>query len=90
VVDAQNLRKVQALVCTGAMQLGRADAELCRFPALWAAAGYPHVVFRLTPAALEQPTRAPVADGVELPVSAGEARAPVGAGAEVRSTEGHP
>lgn len=40
------------------------DRELFRFAEIWAAAGHPHAVFRLTPADLEHLTGAPVADVV--------------------------
>jgi len=42
------------------------DRELFRFSDIWAAAGHPHAVFRLTPADLVRLTGAPVADLVEL------------------------
>jgi len=45
------------------------DRELFRFDEIWAAAGHPHAVFKLTPAALEDLTRAPVADVVEVQVA---------------------
>ncbi|MBP6647910.1 MAG: YbaK/EbsC family protein [Burkholderiaceae bacterium] len=38
------------------------DRELQRFDEIWAAAGHPHAVFKLTPAQLVQMTDAPVAD----------------------------
>jgi prolyl-tRNA editing enzyme YbaK/EbsC (Cys-tRNA(Pro) deacylase)/predicted Fe-S protein YdhL (DUF1289 family) len=38
------------------------DQSLFRFDELWAAAGHPHAVFRLSPQALERLTDAPVAD----------------------------
>jgi prolyl-tRNA editing enzyme YbaK/EbsC (Cys-tRNA(Pro) deacylase) len=38
------------------------DVELFRFDVIWAAAGHPHAVFRLTPAELQLWTGAPVAD----------------------------
>jgi prolyl-tRNA editing enzyme YbaK/EbsC (Cys-tRNA(Pro) deacylase) len=38
------------------------DAQLFRFPEVWAAAGHPHGVFRLTPADLQALTGAPVHD----------------------------
>ena len=41
------------------------DRELFRFAEIWAAAGHPHGVFRLTPADLERLTGAPVADVVQ-------------------------
>jgi prolyl-tRNA editing enzyme YbaK/EbsC (Cys-tRNA(Pro) deacylase) len=46
------------------------DRELFRFQDIWAAAGHPHAVFRLTPGALESLTRAPVADVVDVQVGA--------------------
>ena len=41
------------------------DRELFRFDEIWAAAGHPHAVFKLTPADLQSLTGAPVADVVE-------------------------
>ncbi len=41
------------------------DRELFRFAEIWAAAGHPNGVFRLTPAQLEALTGAPVADVVQ-------------------------
>ncbi len=41
------------------------DRELFRFTEIWAAAGHPHGVFRLSPADLERLTGAPVADVVQ-------------------------
>lgn len=38
------------------------DQSLFRFEELWAAAGHPHAVFRLSPQALQRLTDAPVAD----------------------------
>lgn len=38
------------------------DAQLFRFEEVWAAAGHPHAVFRLTPAQLQALTGAPVHD----------------------------
>jgi len=43
------------------------DRELFRFSEIWAAAGHPHAVFRLTPAQLQTLTGAPVADVAEMP-----------------------
>ena len=43
------------------------DRELFRFAEIWAAAGHPNGVFRLTPAQLETFTGAPVADVVQSP-----------------------
>ena len=40
------------------------DRELFRFEEIWAAAGHPNGVFKLTPQQLEALTRAPVADVV--------------------------
>lgn len=41
------------------------DRELFRFDEIWAAAGHPNGVFRLSPAQLEAMTGAPVADVVQ-------------------------
>ena len=41
------------------------DRELFRFGEIWAAAGHPHGVFKLTPTDLERLTGAPVADVVQ-------------------------
>jgi prolyl-tRNA editing enzyme YbaK/EbsC (Cys-tRNA(Pro) deacylase) len=38
------------------------DAQLSRFDEIWAAAGHPHAVFRLSPAQLQSLTGAPVHD----------------------------
>lgn len=38
------------------------DKELFRFQTIWAAAGHPHAVFEVTPAALQALSQAPVAD----------------------------
>ncbi len=38
------------------------DRKLFGFPSLWAAAGHPHAVFKLTPAQLQAMTGAPTAD----------------------------
>ena len=46
----------------GAPVLTLIDASLFRFEELWAAAGHPHAVFKLTPQALAQLTGAAVAD----------------------------
>ncbi len=40
------------------------DRELLRFEEIWAAAGHPHAVFKLSPAQLAHLTSAPVADVV--------------------------
>ncbi|MDP1534059.1 MAG: YbaK/EbsC family protein [Rubrivivax sp.] len=42
------------------------DRELFRFSEIWAAAGHPNGVFRLSPAELEGLTGAPVADVVQV------------------------
>ncbi len=42
------------------------DRELYRFAEIWAAAGHPNGVFRLSPAQLEALTGAPVADVVQV------------------------
>ncbi len=42
------------------------DRELFRFGEIWAAAGHPNGVFKLSPQQLEQLTGAPVADVVKL------------------------
>jgi prolyl-tRNA editing enzyme YbaK/EbsC (Cys-tRNA(Pro) deacylase)/predicted Fe-S protein YdhL (DUF1289 family) len=42
------------------------DRELLRFDEIWAAAGHPHGVFKLTPQQLESLVGAPVADVVEV------------------------
>jgi prolyl-tRNA editing enzyme YbaK/EbsC (Cys-tRNA(Pro) deacylase) len=43
------------------------DRDLFRFDEIWAAAGHPNGVFRLSPKQLEALTGAPVADVVQLP-----------------------
>jgi prolyl-tRNA editing enzyme YbaK/EbsC (Cys-tRNA(Pro) deacylase) len=43
------------------------DDQLFRFAEIWAAAGHPHGVFRLTPQALQRLTGAPVHDVTVLP-----------------------
>jgi prolyl-tRNA editing enzyme YbaK/EbsC (Cys-tRNA(Pro) deacylase) len=43
------------------------DRDLFRFTEVWAAAGHPNGVFKLTPAELERYTGAPVADVVVAP-----------------------
>jgi prolyl-tRNA editing enzyme YbaK/EbsC (Cys-tRNA(Pro) deacylase) len=43
------------------------DRELLRFDEIWAAAGHPHAVFRLSPDDLVRLTRAPLADVVVAP-----------------------
>lgn len=46
------------------------DRELFRFSEIWAAAGHPHGVFKLSPQDLEALTGAPVADVVQEPAPA--------------------
>ncbi len=45
------------------------DRDLFRFDVIWAAAGHPNGVFKLSPSDLERLTGAPVADVVQTPVS---------------------
>lgn len=45
------------------------DRELFRFDEIWAAAGHPNGVFRLSPAQLERLTGAPVADVTQSPAA---------------------
>lgn len=47
----------------------RIDRELFRFSEIWAAAGHPHAVFKLTPTDLQRLTAAPVDDVVEAPAA---------------------
>jgi prolyl-tRNA editing enzyme YbaK/EbsC (Cys-tRNA(Pro) deacylase) len=42
------------------------DRELARFAEIWAAAGHPHAVFKLSPLDLQRLTGAPAADVVDL------------------------
>jgi len=46
------------------------DRDLFRFAEIWAAAGHPHGVFKLTPQDLERLTGAPVADVAQAPTPA--------------------
>ena len=46
------------------------DRELFRFDEIWAAAGHPHAVVKLTPGELEKLTGAPVADVVQVQAQA--------------------
>jgi prolyl-tRNA editing enzyme YbaK/EbsC (Cys-tRNA(Pro) deacylase) len=46
------------------------DRDLFRFDEIWAAAGHPHGVFRLSPQQLARYTAAPVADVADLPPAA--------------------
>jgi len=45
------------------------DRELLRFEEIWAAAGHPKAVFRLTPGDLQRLTGAPVADVTQEPAA---------------------
>ncbi|MFY7855182.1 MAG: YbaK/EbsC family protein [Rubrivivax sp.] len=47
------------------------DRELFRFEFIWAAAGHPHGVFKLSPADLERLTSAPVHDVTEVVAASG-------------------
>lgn len=42
------------------------DRDLFRFDEIWAAAGHPHAVFKLSPRDLERLTKAPVADVIAM------------------------
>ena len=46
------------------------DRELFRFAEIWAAAGHPHGVFKLTPDDLQKLTGAPVADVTQVAATA--------------------
>lgn len=74
--DAEFVKASTGFSIGGVAPLGHAtpvvvllDQSLFRFEELWAAAGHPHAVFRLSPQALESLTDAPVAD---LAVNTGE------------------
>ncbi|MCC7458859.1 MAG: YbaK/EbsC family protein [Nitrospira sp.] len=69
--DAAFVRAATGFVIGGVAPLAHAsepltliDRELFRFGEIWAAAGHPNGVFKLTPADLERYTGAPVADVV--------------------------
>ena len=69
--DAQFVRAATGFVIGGVAPLAHAtapvtliDRELFRFAEIWAAAGHPNGVFKLTPQDLERYTGAPVADVV--------------------------
>jgi prolyl-tRNA editing enzyme YbaK/EbsC (Cys-tRNA(Pro) deacylase) len=69
--DADFVRARTGFVIGGVAPLAHAtppvtliDRELFRFDVIWAAAGHPNGVFRLTPDELERYTGAPVADVV--------------------------
>ncbi|HXD06871.1 MAG TPA: YbaK/EbsC family protein [Burkholderiaceae bacterium] len=70
--DAQFVKSRTGFTIGGVAPLGLSsaattliDRELFRFEEIWAAAGHPHGVFKLSPQQLEQLTGAPVADVVE-------------------------
>jgi prolyl-tRNA editing enzyme YbaK/EbsC (Cys-tRNA(Pro) deacylase) len=67
--DAQFVRAATGFVIGGVAPLAHAsppvtliDRDLFRFAEIWAAAGHPNGVFKLTPQDLERYTGAPVAD----------------------------
>lgn len=69
--DAQFVRQRTGFVIGGVSPVGLAEApvmlidrDLLRFDLIWAAAGHPNGVFRLTPAQLQALTGAPLADVV--------------------------
>ena len=69
--DAQFVRATTGFVIGGVAPLAHAtepvtliDRDLFRFAEIWAAAGHPNGVFKLTPQDLERYTGAPVADVV--------------------------
>ncbi|HEX6720444.1 MAG TPA: YbaK/EbsC family protein [Burkholderiaceae bacterium] len=69
--DAQFVRAATGFVIGGVAPLAHAttpvtliDRDLFRFGEIWAAAGHPNGVFKLTPQDLERYTGAPVADVV--------------------------
>lgn len=73
--DADFVRGRTGFVIGGVSPLAHAlppvtliDRELLRFAEIWAAAGHPKAVFRLTPADLQRMTGAPVADVTQAPV----------------------
>jgi prolyl-tRNA editing enzyme YbaK/EbsC (Cys-tRNA(Pro) deacylase) len=95
--DAQFVRTATGFVIGGVAPLAHAsapvtliDRDLFRFGEIWAAAGHPNGVFKLTPQDLERYTNAPVADVAERghePVPAHgrvprEAPGPAGPGVE--------
>ena len=70
--DAEFVKAKTGYSIGGVAPLGHAtppvtliDRELFRFGEVWAAAGHPNGVFRLSPADLERLTGAPVADVVQ-------------------------
>ena len=72
--DAEFVKARTGFSIGGVSPLGHAqppvtliDRELFRFGEIWAAAGHPHGVFKLTPPDLERLTGAPVADVTQAP-----------------------
>ncbi len=72
--DAEFVKARTGFSIGGVAPLGHAqacvtliDRALFRFDEIWAAAGHPHAVFKLTPQQLQRLTGAPVADVVEPP-----------------------
>ncbi len=70
--DAEFVKAKTGYTIGGVSPIGHAtepvlliDRELFRFDEIWAAAGHPNGVFRLSPAALTQLTGAPVEDVVQ-------------------------
>ena len=70
--DAEFVKAKTGFTIGGVSPVGHAtppvlliDRELFRFDEIWAAAGHPNGVFRLSPAALTQLTGAPVEDVVQ-------------------------
>jgi prolyl-tRNA editing enzyme YbaK/EbsC (Cys-tRNA(Pro) deacylase) len=70
--DAEFVKASTGFSIGGVAPLGHAnpavtliDSELFRFDEVWAAAGHPNGVFRLSPADLQRLTGAPVADVVQ-------------------------
>lgn len=67
--DARFVREKSGFAIGGVCPIGHAtrpvtllDQDLFQYAALWAAAGHPHAVFRLSPQQLAAMTEAPVAD----------------------------
>lgn len=67
--DARFVRDVTGYAIGGVCPIGHAvkpvmllDEDLFQYDTLWAAAGHPHAVFRLSPQQLASMTGAPVAD----------------------------
>jgi len=72
--DADFVREKTGYAIGGVAPVGHAvppavllDADLCQYDVIWAAAGTPNAVFRLTPADLERLTRGRFADFAKRP-----------------------